>query len=229
MKTGKLGRSPTHRRAMLKNLASSLLLSERDDDVNELGEPYPGYVGPNVPKVKGRVTTTVTKAKVVRRLVEKCITIARKGLEAEQAAEEFATGAARGSEEWRQWRNSDQWQKWNQAIAPGVTARRRCVQLLGNKYAVQVLFDKVAPRFTERDGGYTRVLRLANPRLGDAGPQAILEFVGKADRVSQKSEKPAFDDDEPAPQDEPDTSPAAAESVEEEAAADEAEESKAAE
>jgi len=58
------------------------------------------------------------------------------------------------------------------------------------------LFDEIAPRFADRNGGYTRILRLAKPRLGDAGVRAILEFVGTHDRVIQRSEKPAFSDDE---------------------------------
>jgi large subunit ribosomal protein L17 len=55
------------------------------------------------------------------------------------------------------------------------------------------LFDEVAPRFTDRPGGYTRILRLAKPRLGDAGERAILEFVGVRDRVVQKSVRPTFE------------------------------------
>ena len=58
-----------------------------------------------------------------------------------------------------------------------------------------VLFETIAPRFSDRPGGYTRILRLAKPRLGDAGTRAVLEFVGVHDRVVQKSEKPAFEDD----------------------------------
>jgi large subunit ribosomal protein L17 len=190
-----LGRNPSHQRAMLRNLASSLFLTERDDDVDEAGYEYPSFVPPNRPKVKGRIVTTLHKAKEVRSLVEKCVTIARKGRKAEVAAAEFNTNAARGSQEWKEWRQSDQWQQWNQAMAPALTARRRLIQLLGNKEAVSVLFDDVADRFADRDGGYTRVVRIAKPRLGDSGVQAILEFVGKNDRVKQKSEKPAFDDE----------------------------------
>ena len=52
------------------------------------------------------------------------------------------------------------------------------IQLLGDKHAARILFEKIAPRFTDRPGGYTRILKLATPRLGDAGPRAILEFVG---------------------------------------------------
>ena len=172
---------------MLKNLASSLFLTERDAEFDD-----------NAPKVKGRVVTTVEKAKEVRPLVERCITIARRSLQHTEAAREFQTDAKRGSEEWRSWRGSDQWLKWNQTIAPVVAARRRALQMLGDKQAVQILFDDIAPRFEDRDGGYTRILKLAFPRLGDAGRQAILEFVGTNDRVSKASEKPVFDDDDSA-------------------------------
>jgi len=86
-------------------------------------------------------------------------------------------------------------QKWNQAISPALAARRHALRLLGDKEAVSILFDEVAPRFTEREGGYTRILKLAKPRLGDAGAQALLEFVGVNDRLSASSQKPAFGDD----------------------------------
>ncbi len=181
-----LGRSPSHRRAMLRNLASSLFLTERDAEFE-----------PNAPKVKGRVTTTLHKAKEVRPLVEKCVTIARHSLKHQENARQFETTAERGSAEWKEWRSSDQWQKWCAAIAPTVAARRRALQLLGDKQAVKILFDDIAPRFVDRNGGYTRVLRLAQPRLGDAGLQAIIEFVGVHDRETVRSEKPSFgaDDD----------------------------------
>jgi len=59
-----------------------------------------------------------------------------------------------------------------------VAARRRVIQLLGDKQATRIVFEKIAPRFVDRPGGYTRILKLATPRLGDAGPRAVLEFVG---------------------------------------------------
>jgi len=68
-------------------------------------------------------------------------------------------------------------------------ARRRCLRLLGNKQAVQVLFDEVAPRFTDRPGGYTRVLRLAKPRLGDASTRAIPEFLRVRERVVRTADR----------------------------------------
>lgn len=190
----KFGRTSSHRRAMLRNLASSLLLTERDDLYYD-GLTQPDGRKVNPPKQKGRVTTTLQKAKEVRSLVEKCVTIARNSIEHEEAADEFSTDAERNSDAWKEWRKSDKWQSWNQAISPVVAARRRCLQLLGDKEAVQILFDEIAPRFRDRDGGYTRVLRLATPRLGDAGEQAIIEFVGIHDRVAEKAEKPAFDDE----------------------------------
>lgn len=185
----RLGRSSSHRQALLRNLASALFLTERDAELDD-----------NAPKVSGRIVTTLHKAKEVRPLVEKCITIARKSLPHSEAAAALASSAKRGSEEWKAWRSSDQWQQWNQAVAPAVAARRRALQLLGDKQAVQVLFDDVAPRFADRDGGYTRILKLAHPRLGDAGPRAILEFVGVNDRVrGKKAERPAFDAEDEAP------------------------------
>jgi len=177
-----LGRSPSHRKALLKNLASAIFLTERDAE----GEA-------NAPKVPGRIITTLPKAKEVRSLIEKCITIAKKTIASSDAANEFATTEKRGSDGYREWRKSDQWQKWAAARAPVVTARRRVIQLIGDKQAAAILFDKVAPRFVDRPGGYTRILKLATPRLGDAGERAILEFVGKNDRIKKKSQKPSFE------------------------------------
>jgi large subunit ribosomal protein L17 len=185
----KLGRNPNHQRALLRNLASALFLTERDATDED-----------NAPKEKGRIVTTISKAKEVRPLVERCITIARKVLEQKAEAERLKPDAARNSEAWRAWRHSGEWHEWNKSAAPVVAARRRVLVLLGDKKAVKILFDEVAPRFADRDGGYTRILRLAKPRLGDASTRAILEFVGKNDRVRKKSQRPVFDSDAaPAP------------------------------
>jgi len=181
----KLGRNPKHQRALLRSLASALFITERDAEFDE-----------NPPKVKGRIVTTIAKAKEVRPLVEKCITIACRSRSAQAEAESYESTAERGTEQWKAWRTSEKWQAWNKAIAPAVTARRRCLKLLGDKQAVGILFDEVASRFEDRSGGYTRIVRLAQPRLGDAGTRAILEFVGVHDRVVQRSEKPAFEDAE---------------------------------
>jgi large subunit ribosomal protein L17 len=172
-------------------LATALFLTEREsDDVDEK----------NMPKEKGRIVTTIQKAKEVRPLVERCITIARKVLDQKAEAERLHTTAERNSDEWRTWRQGDAWREWNKAAAPVVAARRRVLVLLGDKKAVKILFENVAPRFADREGGYTRILRLAKPRLGDAGTRAILEFVGKNDRVRKKSQRPVFDSDAAAPE-----------------------------
>lgn len=199
----RLGRSASHRKALFRNMASSLLLTERPDDVNEsyylysdaLVSDTPG-TGHNTPKVKGRIVTTVEKAKELRPYVEKCVTVARNALKHLKEAEQYATKAERNTDAYREWRKSEEWTKWNAAMAPALAARRRAVAMLGNQRAVEILFDEVAPRFEDRDGGYTRILKLAKPRLGDAGKQAILEFVGNdRDRLRAESERPAFDSD----------------------------------
>jgi large subunit ribosomal protein L17 len=178
----KLGRCPSHQRALLRSLATALFLTERDAEHDE-----------NKPKVKGRIITTLEKAKEVRPVIERAITLACRAIEETRDAEKFATTAERNSDAWKKWRKSDQWNKWAQAVAPLVDARRRALVMLGDKQAVRILFADVAPRFIGRPGGYTRVLRLAKPRLGDNGTRAILEFVGVRDRVTERSQRPAFE------------------------------------
>jgi large subunit ribosomal protein L17 len=178
-----LGRSPSHRKALLRNLASSLFLTEMEP----LGLD-------NQPKVKGRIVTTLQKAKEVRPLVEKCITIARRAAVHIEEAEKYGTTEQRGSQAWRAWRDSQRHAQWVAAIAPAVAARRRAFRLLRNKEAVRILFDDVAPRLADRPGGYTRILRLSKPRLGDAGVRAILEFVGVRDRGAQRAPAPKFEE-----------------------------------
>jgi len=180
----KLGRHPNHQRALLRSLATALFLTERDAS----DEEHP-------PKVKGRIITTIEKAKEVRPVVERCITIARRVLKDQEAADQLEPSAERHSDQWQAWHKSERWAEWNRTIAPVVAARRRALRLLGDKQAVRILFEDIAPRFADRDGGYTRVLRLSKPRLGDAGTRAILELVGKNDRVRKVAQKPSFDTD----------------------------------
>ena len=213
-----LGRAPHHRKALLRNMASALILTERDADEFEFDS--------NLPKVRGRIVTTLEKAKEVRPLVEKCVTIARRSLEAQEHAKQFASDHEKESSEWKEWRQSDEWKHWVEAQAPVVAARRHVVKLLQDKVAVDVLFKEIAPRFSDRPGGYTRVVRLAKPRLGDAGTRAVLEFVGVHDRVVSKSEKPSFADPEEPVVEEELTSEAeqeAADSVEEQQSVEEQE------
>jgi large subunit ribosomal protein L17 len=84
-----------------------------------------------------RIKTTVPKAKELRRVVEKLITLGKRG---------------------------------------NLHARRKSFVTLKNRTLVKKLFDNIAPRYEKRNGGYTRIMRLAN-RRGDNAPIAIIELV----------------------------------------------------
>jgi Ribosomal protein L17 len=171
----KLGRNASHRKAMFRNMAVSLIIST---NVPEDAE--------NVPKVPGRIVTTEAKAKEIRPAIEKLITLAKKAIKHKEAARQFETTAEKNSKTWEDWRKSPEWQKWNAAISPAIALRRRAFADLRDKNALRILFDELAYRFRSREGGYTRIVRLATPRLGDNGTRVILEFVGENDRTKKK-------------------------------------------
>ncbi|HLT58496.1 MAG: 50S ribosomal protein L17 [Limnochordales bacterium] len=112
MKLKKLGRTSGHRRALLRHLATAVI-------------------------DKGRITTTEAKAKAVRPVVEKMITLGKRG---------------------------------------DLHARRQAAAFLTDKSVVKRLFDEVAPRYAQRQGGYTRIVKIG-PRRGDAAPMSIIELV----------------------------------------------------
>lgn len=171
----KLGRNASHRKAMFRNMAVSLIRTLRVEE-GEKGQP----------KVAGRIITTVPKAKELRPIVEKLITSARKARKISAAAGQFSSDAERGSDEWKRWRESDQGKQWVQASSPALALRRRAFSELRDAVAVDILFDELASRFEDRNGGYTRIVRLASVRLGDAAQRAIIEFVGERDRVKSR-------------------------------------------
>jgi large subunit ribosomal protein L17 len=116
----KLSRTHEHRRALLRNLVTSLFLHER-------------------------IETTVAKAKEARRVAERMITFAKRG---------------------------------------DISARRHVDSYVFDPAATRKLFDTIAPWYAERQGGYTRIIRIGR-RLGDAGEMAIFELVKT---VEQKAE-----------------------------------------
>jgi large subunit ribosomal protein L17 len=185
MRGRKLGRNASHRKAMFRNMATSLIRSVRVDEDD-----------PTRPRVPGRIVTTVPKAKELRPFVEKLVTMARRAAIHEAAAAEFNTTAERNTDEWRSWRQSDKWRQWADTVAPAVALRRRAFSMLRDIEAVDVLFDEIAERFEDRAGGYTRIVRLAKVRLGDAGQRALIEFVGERDRVrSRRRTAPVVSDE----------------------------------
>ncbi len=117
----------------------------------------------------GRITTTVAKAKEVRPFVEKLITLARKGtLHARRLVVARMGPVGNPNMDW------DEEEE--------------------NRVAVNVikkLFDEIAPRYKDRPGGYTRIIKLHKRRLGDAGPTAILELLKEGEtKVMAKKEAP---------------------------------------
>jgi large subunit ribosomal protein L17 len=120
----KLGRNTSHRRALLRNLVTSIIMEER-------------------------IETTVTKAKAMRPHVEKMITLGKRG---------------------------------------DLAARRQALAYLMTGESVKRLFDTVAPRFGDRNGGYLRIVRTGF-RQGDGGETAFIELLGSEKFVEQKRAK----------------------------------------
>ena len=128
-RTAKLGRTGEHRNAMLANMVCSLIRHKR-------------------------VETTLAKAKAVRPVAEKMVTLGKKGtLQSRRLAAarlRYADRKMHGTkaENARFWKND----------------------------VLRILFEEIAPAMKERNGGYTRIVRLGE-RRGDAAPLAIIEFV----------------------------------------------------
>ena len=124
--TFKIGRSGSHRRAMLANMVSSLFDS-------------------------GKIETTLVKAKEARRFAERLITIGKKG---------------------------------------DLHRRRLAVARLRNKDAVKVLFDEIAPRYADRNGGYTRIYKLGK-RIGDSAEMCLIQLVEGSEVAAPATEAKA--------------------------------------
>ena len=126
----KLNRTSSHRKAMFANMVASLIEHEQ-------------------------IVTTLPKAKELRPIVEKLVTLGKRG---------------------------------------DLHARRQAIAAVRDERLVRRLFDTVAPRYAERNGGYTRIMK-AGFRYGDNAPMAVIEFVdrdvsakGAADRARAEAE-----------------------------------------
>ncbi len=135
----KLGRDTSHRTALLRNQAEALLRHEK-------------------------IETTVPKAKELRPYVERLITIAKRGVKA------------------------------NDPKGVSLSARRLVMRDVLNETVVTKLFDELAPRFADRPGGYTRILKLGH-RRGDAAEVAQIELIGSEfDPKKAEAEKKAAEE-----------------------------------
>ncbi len=158
----KLGRTTEHRMSMLRNLATSLINAE-----------------------KGHIVTTVQKAKELRPFVEKAITLARKakalsGDDANvkevhlrrQAARFFHAGNSTFKLEQSRFRG-----KKGEAKDP--------IERTAGVLAVQRLFGEIGDRYADRNGGYTRIIRLGR-RSGDNAEMAVIELVDNPRELAAK-------------------------------------------
>jgi large subunit ribosomal protein L17 len=72
------------------------------------------------------------------------------------------------------------------ALRDDLHSRRQAYKALNNHQLVQRLFDEIAPRFKEDQGGYTRILKLAVPRRGDCAPMCVIELTRRAEEAAEE-------------------------------------------
>lgn len=162
----KLGRTTAHRTATLRNLAASLL-------------------------EHGQIVTTLPRAKAVQPFVEKLITTAKKGSLHARRQVIAKLGWDRPGFEWLYLpKNATEQEKASvQALADRAkkffdipesskVERNRYGDLRKAPKLVKHIFDNVVPRFRDRAGGYTRVVKLGRHRIGDGGEMVVIQFVG---------------------------------------------------
>ena len=125
--TPQLGRTPAHRKAMMRNMVTDFFRHEK-------------------------IRTTQAKAKALRPYAEKLITMGKKD---------------------------------------NLTARRQAAKVVRDKGVLKKLFDELAPRYADRPGGYTRIIKLSN-RAGDNTPMAIIELVEAEMSERKKRKKPKY-------------------------------------
>ena len=128
IKNKKLNKTSSHRKAMFMNMSNSLIKHEQ-------------------------ITTTLPKAKELKRFVEKIITLGKKG---------------------------------------NLESRRKAISILQDQKMAKKTFDVLAVRYKERNGGYTRIIKLGN-RFGDNAPTAVIEFVDRDEDAKGKDSGPVIE------------------------------------
>ncbi len=161
----KLNRTTEHRNAMKRNLAQNLF-------------------------EHGQVTTTLPKAKAVRPFCEKLITLAKRARTGDLAARRrliqvLGDRAVIDKDHQEAYESMTMAQR-AKVLRSRSGRRHRSGQARGGlKFTadsiIRRLVDNVAPRFAERNGGYTRIIRLGTGRVGDNSPRAVLQLVGEED------------------------------------------------
>lgn len=167
----KLGRNSPHRKALFRNMSRALILTCEHE-------------APGNAKADGRIRTTLEKAKEARPFVEHLVTTAVKAKKAAGDAAKLICSHARGTDDWKAWRKTEAGQIWLTAQAKYIHRQRQLFDVLRSRHVVSLLIDHVAPRYIDRPGGYTRVVRIAKRRLADGAHLAYLEFVGEPTRLS---------------------------------------------
>lgn len=125
-----------------------------------------------------RIRTTLAKAKAARVVADKMVTLGKKGQEKDRSIQCRRLVAARLQQQPRH-----HFAKHN-----GVSGKVRRDEWRQNEDVVRILFEDIAPGFAERNGGYTRVIKLGR-RRGDAAEMAILEWVKDGDTPVRESKK----------------------------------------
>lgn len=169
----RLGRTSSHRRATLRNLAAALF-------------------------EHGQIVTTIPKAKAVQPMVEKIVTIAKDQDPKKKLANRrnviAKLGGDRHAFEWlylskkpeeKEKATVDRMKEIASAYFPipdsSAVERNRYGELRKAPKLVKHIFENVAPRFADRKGGYTRIIKLGKARLGDGSELCLLQFVGAED------------------------------------------------
>lgn len=159
----KLGRNRSHYRALFRNMLTSLFRH-------------------------GQIITTISKAKECAPLADKVISIAKRAEEKIKKMQKKITSAARGEVT-----PEIQVQIDKQAKAIRVASFRRALIKVQGKEIVRKLFYKIAPLYADRQGGYTKVLKINKHRIGDNGPLAVLKLVIPLPQETDKDESKGKD------------------------------------